>query len=145
LLLDVNVTAGYKLAMLAKKTLKTPFGVVDRQALEELQGGSYETFALLQAVDAIDEVRNRDDELREGVLALHGMAHNLINGDGSAGSKREESIGELAWDMIDKLRLCVEELEKAIEAVEPLTPLLANPDDEAADAQLSENDRVAEG
>jgi hypothetical protein len=32
----------------------------------------------LRAVDAIDQVRYRDDDLRQDMLDLHGMAHNLI-------------------------------------------------------------------
>jgi hypothetical protein len=47
---------------------------VDGQALEKLQD-SFDTTELLRAVDAIDQVRYRDDDLRQDMLNLHGMAH----------------------------------------------------------------------
>ncbi len=62
----------------ASKAVKTAFGIVDRRALEKLHG-SYDTFVLGDAVDAIHQECYRDEELREGVMALHGIAMNLIN------------------------------------------------------------------
>ena len=56
------------------KIVKTSFGAVDGQALEKLQD-SFDTTELLRAVDAIDQVRYRDDDLRQDMVNLHGMAH----------------------------------------------------------------------
>ena len=47
------------------KIVKTSFGAVDGQALEKLQD-SFDTTELLRAVDAIDQVRYRDDDLPRG-------------------------------------------------------------------------------
>jgi hypothetical protein len=77
------------------KIVKTSFGTVDGQALEKLQD-SFDTRELLRAVDAIDQLRYRDDDLRQDMLNLHCMARNLINQDYSSGTPRDESIGELA-------------------------------------------------
>ena len=71
------------------KIVKTSFGAVDGQALEKLQD-SFDTTELLRAVDAIDQVRYRGDDLRQDMLDLHGMAHNLINQDYSSGTPRDE-------------------------------------------------------
>jgi len=77
------------------KTVKTAFGIVSRPALEDLQN-TFDTTNLLRAVDAIDQVRYRDDDLRKSVLTLHQMAMNLINQNYGTGTTSEESIGELA-------------------------------------------------
>jgi hypothetical protein len=119
------------------KILKTPFGAVDGQALEELQD-SFDTMGLLRAVDAIDQVRYRDDELRQDMLNLHGMAHNLINHEYSSGAPKDESIGELAVRLTEDIRECLAHLERAYQAVEPLQSLLANPDEEWEEEQAQE-------
>ena len=111
------------------KIVKTSFGPVDGQALEELQN-SFDTTGLLRAVDAIDQVRYRDDGLREDLLNLHGMAHNLINQDYSAGTPKDESIGELADRLTGDILECIAHLEQAYEAVKPLESLLTDPDEE---------------
>jgi hypothetical protein len=120
----------------ASKAVKTAFGIVDRRALENLRG-SYDTVALGDAVDAIDQVRYRDDELREGVMTLHGMAMNLINDNYIAGTPGEESIGELADRLTGDILECIEHLERAYQAIKPLETLIADPDDED-DAQALE-------
>jgi hypothetical protein len=94
------------------KIVKTSFGAVDGQALEKLQD-SFDTMGLLRAVDAIDQVRYRDDDLREDMLTLHGMAHNLINQDYSSGTRKDESIGELAGRLTGDIRECIAHLEQA--------------------------------
>ncbi|MGA7624389.1 MAG: hypothetical protein WB630_16290 [Candidatus Acidiferrales bacterium] len=105
------------------KIIKTSFGAVDGQALERLQD-SFDTTELLRAVDAIDEVRNRDDDLRRDILSLHGMAHNLINQHYSSGMLKDESIGELAERLTGDILECIAHLEQAYEAVKPLESLL---------------------
>jgi hypothetical protein len=114
------------------KILKTSFGAVDGQALEKLQD-SFDTaeLELLRAVDAIDQVRYRDDDLRQDMLNLQGMAHNLINQDYTSGTPKDESIGELADRLTGDILECIAHLEQAYEAVKPLESLLTDPDEES--------------
>jgi hypothetical protein len=113
------------------KTVKTRFGNVDRKAFERLRE-SYDTFALGDAVDAIDQVRYCDDDLRESTMALHGTAMNIINDNHAAPGGRvpEESIWELADRITGDLLECIAHLEKAYEAIKPLTELIPDPDAE---------------
>jgi hypothetical protein len=117
------------------KAVKTACGIVDRQALEELQN-TFDTTGLLRAVDAVDQVRYRDDDLRQGILTLHGMAMNLINQDYSAGASSEESIGELADRLTGDILECIAQLEQAYEVIKPLETLIADPDDEGEAEEL---------
>src|ERR1039458_3412040 len=104
------------------KIVKTSFGAVDGQALEELQD-SFDTMGLLRAVDTIDQVRYRDEDLRRDMLDLHCMAHNLINRDYSSGRPRDESIGELAHCLTGDILECIAHLEQGYEAAKPLETL----------------------
>ena len=79
--------------------------------------------------------RHRDDELRQDMLDLHGMAHNLINRDYSSGTPRDESIGELAERLTGDILECIAHLEQAYEAVKPLESLLTDPDEEWEEEQ----------
>jgi hypothetical protein len=115
-----------------KKNIKTPFGILDRKVLEDLRG-SYDTWALLAAVDAVDQVRYRDDEIREGIQALHGMAMYVINDNFSAGTPQEETIDELADRLTGDILEAIKHLEKAYAAVQPLQFLTGNPDEEYAE------------
>jgi hypothetical protein len=112
------------------KTVKTRFGSVDRKALDRLRG-SYDTTVLLTAVDAIDQVRYCDDDLRESTLAVHGMAMNLINDNYAApgGAVPDEPIWEVADRIAGDLLECIAHLEKAYEAISPLVELMPDPDD----------------
>ncbi len=112
------------------KSIKTRFGSVDRKALERLRG-SYDTTVLLAAVDAIDQVRYRDDDLRESTMALHGMAMNLINDNYAApgGTVPEEPIWELADRITGDLLESIAYLRKAYDAIKPLEKLAPDPDD----------------
>jgi hypothetical protein len=113
----------------ARTSVETAFGVVDRTVLEKLRN-SFDTTVLLNAVDAVDQVRYCDDEIRTGILALHGMAMNLLNDNYGAGTPGEEPIDELAYRLTSELLECIEHLQKAYRAVRPLQFLTADPDDE---------------
>jgi hypothetical protein len=115
-----------------KKNIKTPFGILDRKVLEDLRG-SYDTWALLAAVDAVDQVRYRDDEIREGIQALHGMAMYVINDNFSAGTPGEETIDELADRLAGDILDAIKHLEKAYAVVQPLQFLTGDPDEEYAE------------
>jgi hypothetical protein len=110
-------------------TVKTAFGTLDRKVLEKLRN-SYDTTTLLSAVDAVDQVRYCDDEMRTNILALHGMAMNLINDNYSAGTPGDEPIDELAYRLTSELLECIEHLQQAYRAIRPLQFLTGNPDDE---------------
>ena len=122
------------------KIVKTSFGAVDGRALEKLQE-SFDTMGLLRGVDAIDQVRYRDEELRQDMLKLHGMAHNLINHDYGSGMRGDESIGELAWRLTGEIRDCIAYLEQAYKAVKPLESLLIDPDDEWEEEQTQRSEK----
>jgi hypothetical protein len=117
-----------------KKNVKTRFGIVDLKVFEDLRD-RYDTWALLGAIDAVDQVRYRDDEIREGLMAVHGMAMNIINDNHAAPGGRvpDEPIGELADRLACELQECINYLEKAYEAVYPLSFLIGNPDEESAE------------
>jgi hypothetical protein len=115
-----------------KKNIKSPFGILDRKVLEDLRG-SYDTWALLDAIDAVDQVRYCDDEIRQGIQALHGMATYIINDNhnvSNAGTPGEETIDELAWRLTGQLQECIEHLEKARRAIQPLEYLTGDPDEQ---------------
>ena len=77
-----------------RKTVETSYGAVDEKTLERLQN-RFDTRRLLDAVDAIDLIRERADGLRQDLLDLHSMAAEVINEDGSRRVAREEPIWEL--------------------------------------------------
>ena len=58
-------------------TKQTDFGLVDREALERLRE-EYDTMQILHAVDRLDQTRNELFELREQLMALHGMAAHML-------------------------------------------------------------------
>jgi hypothetical protein len=78
-----------------RKTVETAFGAVDEKALGVLQN-SFDTRRLLDAVEAIDQIRSRIDGLRDDLLDLHRMAAEVINEDYETRPAREEPIWELA-------------------------------------------------
>ena len=62
------------------KEIRTPYGPVRETALEELQS-CFDTRQLLAAVDQGDRFCAQwREELRDDLLALHAMAHTVING-----------------------------------------------------------------
>lgn len=62
-------------------------------------------------------MRYRDDEIRTGILSLHGMAMYVINDNYSAGTPGEEPIDELAYRLTGELLECIEHLQQAYRAV----------------------------
>jgi len=108
-----------------RKTVETSYGAVDEKTLERLQN-RFDTRRLLDAVDAIDLIRERADGLRQDLLDLHSMAAEVINEDGSRRVAREEPIWELAemissdvYEFIDRL----EQVYQTAEELEKLAPL----------------------
>ena len=79
------------------KVKKTPYGKVQTDALEQLQG-SFNTQQLLSAVDQLDRLRElvTTPAFRDDLLRLHGMAHTIINGAAMTAPSGGEAIWELA-------------------------------------------------
>jgi len=72
-----------------------PDGLVDTAVFERLRE-EFDTRSILDAVDMIDEIRYHIDSVRDELLKLHGMAHDLINGANFDGSPPELPIWELS-------------------------------------------------
>ena len=112
---------------------------VNRQVLERLRA-EYDTRQILDAVDALDEIRSlvRDDdnvgppEVRSDLLKLHGMAHNLIN-EGHSSLPDDEDISVLAFDIEDTIDTIRDNAEKILDSLQPLMTLSADPDDDDED------------
>lgn len=59
-------------------TTKTRFGHVDAPALQKLRE-EFDTWQFLTAIDKLDQLRYQIDDMRDQLMALHGMASYLIN------------------------------------------------------------------
>jgi len=105
--------------------IETAYGLLDRAALEQAQD-SYDTTALLRTVDQLDRmlVEAREaDGLRDTVMRLHGMAHTVINGAGMTVPTGEDSLPELASDVVNDMRQMIQRLQGWIRQIEPLEEL----------------------
>jgi hypothetical protein len=123
-----------------RKTVETAFGSVDEKALETLQN-SFDTRRLLEAVDAVDQVRYRIDGLRDDLLDLHRMAAEIINEDYGNGPAREEPIWELAEMLASEMLAFANGLREAYRAVEQLESLAPGEDwDVAEDGEEEEEE-----
>jgi len=79
-----------------EKEIPTPYGPVRKDALERLRL-SFDASRLLVAVDQADQFCSQwREELRSDLLALHGMAHTVINGAPLAAPPGEETLAEMA-------------------------------------------------
>jgi hypothetical protein len=113
--------------MPARKTVETVFGAVDEKALEALQN-SFDTRRLLDAVEAVDQVRSRIDGLRDDLLDLHRMAAEVIHEDYGNRPEREEPIWELAEMLASEMLEFAGGLREANRAVEELESLAPGED-----------------
>lgn len=80
----------------------TRYGPVDSAALERLRE-QFDTRSILDAVDKIDDIRCRIDDLRDELLKLHSMAHDLINDAGPDGPPPEYSI----WAFAEEISMAI--------------------------------------
>ena len=79
-----------------EKEIPTPYGRVREDALERLRS-SFDTSRLLTAVDQADQFCSQwRDALRSDLLALHAMAHTVINGAPLATPPGDETLAEMA-------------------------------------------------
>ena len=106
----------------------TPYGNLHKGVLEELQN-NYDTSSLVRAVDHVDFVINQIEEIREDLIKLHKASMDLINEDfdvDDASKLVNNDISLFALDLDDRLFDCIESLEGAQEAVDPLKELAAD-------------------
>lgn len=106
-------------------TVVTAHGRLDRAALTRAQS-SYDTTALLSAVDDLDRIVVRargQDGLRDILLRLHGMAHAVINGAEVLVSASQESLPELAFDATAEILQTISTLQGWVKLLEPLEGL----------------------
>ena len=95
--------------------IQTPYGEVRAARLEELQS-SLDTREILQVVEDLPGFCTRwKRELRDDLLAVHSMAHTVINGAPLSGRRDEESLPEAAFGVSEELREWREALETAVE------------------------------
>ena len=63
-----------------EEVVQTPYGEVRARGLEELRS-SFDTRRLLQTVEVIDRFCGQwKRELHDDLLAIHSMAHTVVNG-----------------------------------------------------------------
>lgn len=123
----------------------TPFGDVDTAALEQLESGD-DTTRLLSAVDIVDRARlglYDPEGLRDDLLAIHGMAHTVLNGVSYAGSSREGTFPEQVFDAVNLIDEFVANLMAVRAVLEPLEALY--PDDASGDGWRIRETRIAAG
>ena len=110
---------------------QTRFGEVDTAVLEELRE-SFDTHALLDAVAKIDQIRHCIDAVREELLRLHGMAHDLINDAGFTGGIGEDA--QPIWDLADGLSMTMldwpDDIDFIGDMLDKLAELAPDPDDD---------------
>ncbi len=78
----------------------------------------------------VDEIRCRIDALRDELLNLHAMAHDLINRAGPDGPPPEYPI----WELAEEISMAIWEwpryLESVRETVDQIVTLSPDPDEE---------------
>jgi len=108
---------------------KTPHGEVSRRALRKLRE-NFDTAKILKAVGLLDSIGSRcepgEDAIRNDFLRLHSMAHELCNGGiGTCAPRPNETIYELAHDLLDEISdwsLALRQTEKMLEKLAALIP-----------------------
>jgi hypothetical protein len=87
-----------------EERIRTPYGEVRVEGLEELQSG-FDTRLLLRAVEDLDRFCAQwKKELRDDLLAVHSMAHTVINGAALSRAPGKESLPEAAYSLGEELR-----------------------------------------
>ena len=117
------------------KTIQTSYGAVDANVLSRMQN-RFDTRRLFDAIDAIDRIRYRicaADGLRQDLLDLHSMAHEVINEDYGSSSSRKEPIWELAEMLSGEVLEFSNDLRSAFDTLEELEELRPSEGDEDGD------------
>ena len=122
-------------------------GPLNQSALELLRD-SFDTYRLLDAMDAVDAIRYRlcePDQVRDDLLHLHDVASALINGGGLNGRPANQPIWSLAGDLSLELGELANRLQTVADTLEELVGL-APGEDELFDADNNgeEGDHAAD-
>jgi len=108
-------------------TVETPYGRLDRAALTRARE-SYDTAGLLRTVGELDEwiaAVHGEDGFADLLLRLHSMAHTVINGAPMDVVAGDETLPELAQDLIMDLEETIAKLQGWVKRIEPLEALAA--------------------
>ena len=106
-------------------------GPLNQAALEQLRD-SFDTYRLLDAVDAVDAIRYRvcePDQVRDDLLHLHDVANALINGGGLNGRPPRQVIWSLAGDLSLELGDLADRLQAVADTLEELVGLAPGADE----------------
>lgn len=107
------------------KRMVTAHGTVDGAQFAELQQ-SYDTSALLRAIDDIDQLVNAliaDGGVRESLLRVHGMLNTVLNNAGLTVIAEDETLPELASELTTELRQAISTLIDILHLAEPVAKL----------------------
>jgi hypothetical protein len=105
-------------------------GPLNQPALEQLRD-SFDTYRLLDAVDAVDAIRYRlcePDQVRDDLLHLHDVASALINAGGLNGRGPRQPIWSLAGDLSLELGELADRLQAVADTLEELVGLAPGED-----------------
>ena len=105
-------------------SVETPYGRLDRAALTRARE-SYDTAGLLRTVGELDEwiaAVHGEDGFADLLLRLHSMAHTVING-APMDVAGDETLPELAQDLIMDLEETIAKLQGWVKRIEPLEAL----------------------
>ena len=106
-----------------EKEIRTPYGPVRETALEELQS-SFDTRQLLAAVDQGDRFCAQwREELRDDLLALHAMAHTVINGAPLMVPPGKETLATMAASLRVAFSEAAQELHVLARLLGPIADL----------------------
>ena len=117
---------------MALSNVQTPYGSISRRGLARLQASFCSPCILdiLRTVETIaDRVHGPEAGLRHQLLALHAMAHIVIDG-GAAGLSQKWSFAPLAEELCSEFGRYVKEFEQAFLLLNELALRLRPEDDE---------------
>lgn len=110
----------------AHRTVKTAYGLVDEEALDDLQE-TFDTRTLLALVDDLDslvDLIRSEDGLRDELMRLHGMIHTVLNGVGLSVMAGEDTLPDVVVDSLTSIRSMRSTMNAWILALEPLEKLV---------------------
>ena len=97
-----------------EEVVQTPYGEVRARGLEELRS-SFDTRRLLQTVEVIDRFCGQwKRELRDDLLAIHSMAHTVVNGAALSAAPGDGSLPGAAYSVGEEFREWRESLAAAV-------------------------------
>lgn len=109
---------------MSEQTQSTPYGMLDRTAVEEAQQ-SFDSQVLLRMVKELDQftIPSREEGgLRDQLLRLHAMAHSVIDGAGLS-TPTGEALPDLAGDVLSEVLEAIDTLQRWVRPLELLRDL----------------------